>query len=57
MKMKHLLGPLPNAGASALITSLFFLFFVVLCWYVYRRDRKPIYEHLEQLPLTENENE
>ena len=57
MKLKHLLGPLPNVDAAGVITMIFALFFVVLCWYVFRRDRKPIYEHLGALPLEEDSNE
>lgn len=55
MKFKMLLGPLPNVGASSLVTVFFLTFFVVLCWFVYRRERNAIYEHLEALPLSEDE--
>ncbi|MCO6432249.1 MAG: CcoQ/FixQ family Cbb3-type cytochrome c oxidase assembly chaperone [Deltaproteobacteria bacterium] len=57
MRLKHLLGPLPNVSAAALITAIFCLFFIVLCWYVFRRDRRSIYEHLEKLPFSEDGNE
>lgn len=56
MKLKHLLGPLPNVDAAGFVTAIFVIFFVVLCFYVYRRERKPIYEHLGQLPLKEDSN-
>lgn len=54
MRLKSLLGPLPDAGASVFFTTLFFLFFIVLCWYVWQKERKSIYEHLEKLPLEDN---
>lgn len=54
MRLKALLGPLPNVGASALVTTLGLLFFIGLCCYVYRRERKNIYKHLEMLPLEED---
>lgn len=51
MRLKSLLGTLPDAGASAFFTTLFFLFFIGLCWFVYQKSRQPVYEHLEKLPL------
>ena len=54
MRLKMLLGTLPNVGASTLITVGFFCMFLGLCWYVYRRDRQSVYEHLEALPLMED---
>ncbi len=51
MRLKALLGPLPDANMSALFTAVFFLFFIGLCFYVYQKARRPIYEHLEKLPL------
>lgn len=57
MRLKQLLAPLPNAGASVIITLIFVGFFCALCWYVYRKDRKRVYSHLEQLPLEETRYE
>lgn len=54
MRLRNLLGPLPDVGASVLITVAFMLFFVGLCWYVYRKERRSVYQHLEQLPLEED---
>lgn len=51
MRLKNLLGTLPDAGASAVFTALFCLFFLVVCVYVYRKSRRPIYEYLSKLPL------
>jgi len=55
MRMKFLLGPIPNVTASGIVTVLCLLFFVGLCWFVYRRDRKGIYMHLQSLPLSEDD--
>lgn len=57
MRLRHLLGPLPSVEWSSLITLGFCLFFVGLCWYVYRRDRRGVYQHLEQLPFQGGEND
>ena len=57
MRLKHLLGPLPNVSSSALVTLIFLIFFAALCWYVYRKERKAVYKYLESLPLTEENNE
>ena len=57
MRLKYILGPLPNVEAAAFVTAIFVLFFVGLCWFVYRRDRRTIYEHLENLPLKEDSND
>ena len=54
MRLKNLLGPLPDAGVSALITLFFLLFFVGLCWFVYSRNRRAVYQHIERLPLEED---
>lgn len=51
--MRQLLGPLPSAGASVFLTVLFTAFFIGLCWYVYRANRRSIYRHVERLPLIE----
>ncbi len=54
MRLKSLLGTLPDANASAFFTAIFFLFFVGLCFFVYQKARRPVYEHLEKLPLEDN---
>ena len=54
MRLKHLLGPLPNVASSAAVTLIFLMFFIGLCWFVYRRDRRAIYSNLERLPLEED---
>ncbi len=54
MRFKHLLGPIPNALSAGSVTVLFVLFFVGLCWFVYRRERRAIYSHIERLPLEES---
>lgn len=54
MRLRQLLAPLPNVGASAAVTLIFLLFFVGLCWFVYQRSRKSIYEQIQQLPLEED---
>lgn len=51
MRLRHLLGPLPDPGVSALVTALFLLFFLGLCWFVYRRERRALYSRLEKMPL------
>jgi len=51
--MRQLVGPLPNVDASVFFTVLFTVFFVGLCWYVYRGSRRALYHELEKLPLTE----
>lgn len=57
MKFKHLLGPLPNMEASAFVTAIFLIFFAALCWFVYRKERRAIYETLGRLPLEEDTND
>ena len=57
MRLKFLLGPLPNVNASAVVTAVFLVFFIVLCWFVYRRERRAIYERLEKLPLAEDSDD
>lgn len=51
MRIKNLLAPLPSSSASIFFTLMFLMFFIALCWFVYKKTRKPIYEHLSQLPL------
>ena len=51
MRLKNLIGSLPSSEASIVFTSLFFLFFIGLCFFVYKKSRKAIYNHLEKLPL------
>jgi len=57
MRLKLLLGPLPNPESSAAITLLFFLLFLGLCRSVYRRDREKLYQKLAALPFAEDEHE
>lgn len=54
MRLKSLLGSLPNSGASVLFTTIFFLFFIGLCFFVYKKSRSAIYSRLEKLPLEDN---
>jgi|688.fasta_scaffold2444722_2 cbb3-type cytochrome oxidase subunit 3 len=54
MRLKFLLGPIPNALSAGFVTVAFVLFFVGLCWFVYRKDRRALYKTLERLPLEEN---
>jgi cbb3-type cytochrome oxidase subunit 3 len=53
--MKNLLQPLPSTTGSIAVLILFTVFFALLCWFVYRRDRKAIYAHLESLPIQEED--
>lgn len=57
MRLKQLLGPLPSSGLSSAMIVLFLAFFIGLCFYVWRRDRQAIYEHLENLPLEEKSHD
>lgn len=57
MKFKHLLGPLPNALSAGSVTLIFLAFFVALCWFVYRRERKATYSHIERLPLEDSDHD
>lgn len=57
MRLRHLLGPVSEALAPSLVTLCFVLFFVGLCWFVYRRERNAIYAHLERMPLEENDHD
>ena len=54
MKFRHLLGPVSEALGPSLVTLLFTLFFIGLCWFVYRRERREVYARLERMPLEEN---
>ena len=57
MRLRSLLGPIPNEFSAGSITILFIAFFVGLCWFVYRQDRRSVYQHIERLPLEEKDHD
>ncbi len=52
--MRDLLNPFVDGQLGLLVTLCFVVFFVVMTVYVYRRERKALYQELSKFPLKED---
>ena len=56
--MRELLPPISEVPWTVLVATPFMLLlFVGIVWWVYRKDRKGIYDHVKEIPLQSDNDE